>query len=144
MYLNDLVNRGNIAVLEKMMAYAEARHMVLAENIANIDTPDYKVKQLDPKLFQQTLRQAIDDRGSDPTKRLILGGNDEFHTDDRGSLVVTPATEPAHNILFHDRTNARVEVLMSQLAENFMAYNMVSQMLKNSFDGLKTAIRGQV
>ena len=42
MFLSDITNRGNIAVLGKLMAFAEARQKMLAENIANIDMPGYK------------------------------------------------------------------------------------------------------
>ena len=144
MFLSDITNRGNIPVLEKLMAFAEARQKMLAENIANIDMPGYKTKQLDPAVFQAAMRRAIDERGSHPGASLELPATDQFYQDEMGHLVVTPVTEPAQNILFHDRTNARIETLMAQVAENVMTYNMASQLLKNSFDGLKTAIRGQI
>ncbi len=126
------------------MAFAEARQKMLAENIANIDRPGYKTKQLDPAVFQASLRTAMDNRKSHPGTPLELPATDQFHQDEMGYLVVTPVTEPAQNILFHDRTNASIETLMAQVAENVMTYNMASQLLKNSFDGLKTAIRGQI
>ena len=144
MFLGDITNRGNIPVLAKLMAFAEARQKVLADNIANIDTPGYKVKNLDPKVFQAALGQAIDERGSDPRKPLVLPRTEQFYEDEFGHLVVTPVEDPAQNILFHDRTNASIETLMSQVAENVMTYSLMSQLLKNSFDGLKTAIRGQI
>lgn len=144
MFLGDITNRGNIPVLAKLMAFAEARQKVLADNIANIDTPGYKVKNLDPRVFQAALGQAMDERGSDPRKPLRLPSTEQFYEDDFGHLVVTPVEDPAQNILFHDRTNASIETLMSQVAENVMTYTLVSQLLKNSFDGLKTAIRGQI
>ncbi len=144
MFLGEITNRGNIPVLAKLMAFAEARQKVLADNIANIDTPGYKVKNLDPKVFQAALGQAIDERGSDPRKPLVLPRTEQFYEDEFGHLVVTPVEDPAQNILFHDRTNASIETLMSQVAENVMTYSLMSQLLKNSFDGLKTAIRGQI
>ena len=144
MFLGEITNRGNIPVLAKLMAFAEARQKVLADNIANIDTPGYKVKNLDPQAFQAALGQAIDERGGDPRKPLNLPRTEQFYEDDFGQLVVTPVEDPAQNILFHDRTNASIETLMTQVAENVMTYSLASQLLKNSFDGLKTAIRGQI
>lgn len=144
MYLSDLVNRGNIPVLEKLMAYSEARHHVLAANIANLGTPGYQARQLDPAVFQRALRRAIDRRGDDPRKRLELDNHDQFQAGPGGALSVSPSTEPAENILFHDRTQASVELQMSRLAENVMAYRMASELLQGSYDGLKTAIRGSI
>ncbi len=144
MFLSEITNRGNIPVLGKLMAFAEARQKMLAENIANIDMPGYKTKQLDPKVFQAAMRRAIDERGTQPGAPLKLPVTGQFHEDELGHLVVTPVTDPAQNILFHDRTYARIATLMAQVAENVMTYNMASQLLNNSFDGLKTAIRGQI
>ena len=102
------------------------------------------MKRLDPRVFKSALRRAVDDRGSDPRRALEIPATEQFHLDESGHLAVTPVDEPAENILFHDRTNARIESLMTQVAENVMTYNLASQLLKNSFDGLKIAIRGEV
>lgn len=144
MFLSEITNRGNIPVLEKLMAFTEARQKMLAENIANITTPGYRTKQLDPQAFHRALGRAIDDRDGDAKKPLEIPATEQFHLDELGHLAVTPTEQPAQNILFHDRTNARIETLMAQVAENVMTYNLASQLLKNSFDGLKTAIRGQI
>ena len=141
--LTDVTAGGNIPVLEKLLAYAEAGQRMLADNIANVDNPDYKTKQLDPRLFQAALRQALD-QCPDPRAPLDIPATDQFQLDDQGKLRVTPAETPVQNILFHDRTNARVEQLMSQLAENVLTYNAAAQLLRGNFDSIKTAIRGQV
>ena len=41
-------------VLEQVVNFTEARHGVLAGNIANLDTPGYKTRDLSPALFQET------------------------------------------------------------------------------------------
>jgi flagellar basal-body rod protein FlgB len=48
--LNDL--------LEKRMAYLNQRSAVLAENVANADTPGYKAQDLTPFTFGDALKQA--------------------------------------------------------------------------------------
>jgi flagellar basal-body rod protein FlgB len=143
-FLTDLTERGNIPVLEKVMAFAEARQNVLAENIANLETPGYRPQQLSPEDFQAELRRALEERGGDSRKRLMLRDTGSFHQNEQGHLVVTPGRQPADNVLFHDRTNASVEKLMTDVADNLMVYNLAARMLQGSFDGLKTAIRGQV
>ncbi len=81
MFLSEITNRGNIAVLGKLMAFAEARQKMLAENIANIDMPGYKTKQLDPTVFQAAMRRAIGARGTHPGASLELPATDQFHED---------------------------------------------------------------
>ncbi|HPD30031.1 MAG TPA: flagellar basal body rod protein FlgB [Phycisphaerae bacterium] len=143
MLFHGAVNSGTVPVLEKVLAYTHARHRMLTENIANIDTPGYKARQLNVRAFQNALKEAIARR---PSERgpLSLRGAREFREDASGCLVVTPTEEPAENVLFHDRTNMRIERQMAMLAENTLMHQIASDRLKGRFDQLMTAIRGTV
>ncbi len=139
----DAVNSGTVPVLERVLAYTQARHRMLTENIANLDTPGYKTRQLDVRAFQKAMQAAIEKR--QPGRDLPqVRGNKEFREDSFGRLEVTPTQEPAENILFHDRTNARVERQMAMLAENTMLHQIATDRLKGQFDQLLSAIRGRV
>jgi len=144
MFFGDVVNRGSIPAMDKMLAFTQARHQVLTENIANADTPGYKTKQLDAKAFQAALAKAMDRRGTSGSDPLTLPGGDQWHMDRDGRLVVTPTTDPAENTLFHDGTNARIERQMALLAENAMMHQTVAEMLRGKYEGLLKAIRGTV
>ena len=144
MYFVDVVNRGSIPALEKMLAFTQARQEMLAENIANVDTPGYRTQHLDPKRFQRALRQALDDRTQGRSSGFKLPRTDQFGQDGTGRLWVRPTRTPAENILFHDGTNVRIEKQMSMLAENAMMHEMVADRLKGKYDALMTAIRGRV
>lgn len=135
-------NGGPIGALGRMLAFTQARHRVLTENIANVDTPGYVTRQLDPKGFQQALRKALD--AEKETGELRLKGTEEFHETPAGELVVTPTSEPAENILFHDQTNMRIERQMAMLAENAMMHQTATELLRGQFEKLQTAIRGTV
>ncbi len=52
--------------------------------------------------------------------------------------------EPAPNLLFHDGTNARLEELMADTAENSLSYELAMNLLRGRFEGLLRAIRGRV
>lgn len=143
MFLTDLGNSGSIPALEKVIAFTEARQRMLAENIANIDNPDYRAKQLDPKAFQESLRKALNVRRERSTSELTLKGTDEVRQDEHGHLLITPSEVPAENVLFHDNTNARVERQMAAMAENTMMHQAAIELLRSRFEGLKAAIRGQ-
>ena len=143
MFLADLANSGSIPTLEKLVAFTEARQRMLAENIANIDNPDYRAKQLDPKAFQQSLRKALDARKEHSGSELSLEQTSEVRQDAQGRLVVTPSEVPAENVLFHDNTNARIERQMATMAENTMMHQAAVELLRSKFEGLKAAIKGQ-
>jgi flagellar basal-body rod protein FlgB len=139
----DLTHSGAIPLLEKTLAFAEARHRMLATNIANLTTPGYRARQLDAGAFQAALRKAAD-RRRETGGPLVMESGGEFEVDPGGRLRVTPSEEPVENLLFHDGTNARIERQMSMLAENAMLNQVAVEMLKSAYDGLAKAIRGRV
>ena len=144
MYFPDVVNSSGIPALEKMLAFTESRQKMLAENIANVDTPGYKVKHLDAAKFQKALSEAIDtQKAGGPSAELELKGTQEFGLDADGRLKVTPSAEPAENVLFHDGTNVRIERQMSMMAENAMMHQTATELLRSKFDTLLKAIRGR-
>ena len=145
MYLPDLVNGSGIPALEKMLAFTQARQRMFAENIANVDTPGYRVKHLDAAKFQKALRSALDtQQAAGPSAPLELGSTDEFGPDADGRLKVTPSQGPAENVLFHDGTNVRIERQMAMMAENAMMHQTATELLRTKVESLLKAIRGRV
>jgi flagellar basal-body rod protein FlgB len=141
--VSNLTNSGPIPLLEKTMAFAEARQRMLATNIANITTPGYRTKQLDESAFQSALQAAAKKR-EETGGALELESTREFRVDPQGLLEVTPSETPTENLLFQDGTNASIERQMAQLAENAMMNQVSAELLKGYFDGLAKAIRGRV
>ena len=130
--------------LELTAQFAEQRQKVLAENLANIDTPNYHSQRLDPAAFQASLRQALEQADCGGQRRLTLRDNAQFSTDPDGQIEVRPAREPAANALFHDGTNARLEELLGDVAKNSLAYEAATTLLKSQYGLLLMAIRGRV
>ncbi len=142
MLVSDITSSGSIPLLEKTLAFTEARHRMLATNIANVTTPGYRMKQLDPSSFQAALKEAAEQRAAGGA--FNMPRTDQVGVDDAGFLQVTPSEEPAENLLFHDGTNARIERQMAALAENTMMHRAASELLQNRFERLASAIRGRV
>jgi len=142
MFFESLLNRGATPALVATMSYAQSRHKMIAENVANLSTPGYKARQLDSRAFQCALGEALDRRVRDPHKPFAIKGR-EFHTDAIGSLKVNPSLRPPDNVLFHDGTNLSLEREMADLAENTMTHEVAATLLKGRIDGLRKAIRGR-
>lgn len=123
--------------------FAEARHHVLAENVANVDTPDYAARQLDPTAFQRSLREALSASKAQRRAALELRSNAQFAVDTAGRATVRPGVRPAQNVLFHDGTNARMERLMADVVQNQSDYELATTILRGRFDELLRAIRGR-
>ena len=142
MFLSDITSGGAMPMLEKTLAFNEARQKMLATNIANITTPGYRAKQLDVGAFQSALREASL-RRKQTGEPFRLKDSEHFHVGAGGLLNVTPGEEPVENLLFKDGTNASIERQMSQLAETAMTHQVSTELLKGYFDGLQKAIRGR-
>ena len=142
MFVTGVTETNTIATLEKMLAFTEARNTMLAANIANVTTPEYRAKQLDPAAFQAALKSAVE-RRSDPQSEFRVESTEQFHEDEQGFLKVTPTEQPPENLLFHDGTNARIEKQMAMLAENTLMNKVAAELLRNQLEGLSKAIRGR-
>ncbi|MCA8983130.1 MAG: hypothetical protein R3C12_11315 [Planctomycetaceae bacterium] len=60
--IESLLQQTTIPLLEQVTAFGQKRHQVLAGNIANIDTPDYKTRDLPMQDFERALRLAVQTR----------------------------------------------------------------------------------
>lgn len=143
MYLENLTNRGAAPALLNTLTFTEARHRMIAANVANWQTPGYKAKQLDVKSFQAALRRALDEKGGDAEKAFVVASTSQFGTETSGHLRVTPTERPVGNLLFHDGTNVSIDQLMTDLADNAMVHQAAATLLKGYFDGMRKAIRGR-
>lgn len=143
MWLERLTYSRTNEALSLAAQFAEQRQRVLAQNLANIDTPDYHSQQLDPTQFQSSLREALDADRAQPAEALNLRGNAQFETDAAGHVSVQPATEPAPNVLFQDGTNARLEGLLSDVSSNSQSYELCTTLLRGRYENLLRAIRGR-
>jgi flagellar basal-body rod protein FlgB len=136
-----MFDNGSLPALERLVQFTGRRQRVLADNIANIDTPYFKPADLDPGSFQAALGDAIDRR------RRAGGGGGELRLNDTRQLefrsdgiTVKPGTTN-DNILFHDQNNRDVERLMQHVAENAMAHRTAVELVRNQFDMIRVAIR---
>jgi len=145
MFIDSLVNRGALPVLEQVARFTEARHEVLVDNIANFDTVGYKMKDLPAAEFFKALTKAIEKRDSagvgaalepEPTKH--------YRWQRDGAFTAHPAYIENNNILFQDGNNRFVEKQMSDLNTNAILHNITNEMLRLKYQGLETAIRGRL
>lgn len=142
MWIKQLACDPTTSALRYALSFSEQRQRVLAENVANIDTPDYHTRQVDPEQFQTALREALD-APREAGRELHLRGNAQISTDNDGTLHVRPQVEPAANALLHDGTNARLEQLLTDAAGNQLQHEFAVSLLRQRFDTLLMAARGR-
>ena len=141
--IDGLVNGGALPSLERLAEFTEARHNVLAHNVANVDTPFFQATDLDPRQFQDALADA-QRRRRDQTNpmRGELAMRSTRQIEYRGGRMagVQPGAT-GDNILRHDQNNTDLDRLMQNVAENTMTHHAAMNLLQNQFQMLSMAIR---
>jgi flagellar basal-body rod protein FlgB len=143
MWIDRLLASRTTRATELAASFAETRHRLLAENLANLDTPDYATKQLDAGAFQDSLHGALQRARRGNHARLDLRDNAQYRTDPTGHVEVRPEIRPAENVLFHDGTNARLERLTTDINENKLYFDLATNFLRGRYQTMLNAIKGQ-
>lgn len=148
--LSSMFQSSTIPVLEQVVNFTEARHGVLAGNVANLDTPGYKTRDLSPDLFQERLKEAIETRHQ-PASPTSLG--------DVANLSPTPAAQrrievqlaafdkvkdSMKSILRHDGDDVSMEQQVNEIMKNQQQHNLAINIMSAQFRLLKAAITERV
>ena len=125
----------SIPVLQEVVEFTESRHSVLAGNIANLDTPGYRTRDLSVETFQDRLREAIEAR-QERSESISPG------------ILSTPAdsalrqvSDSTELILYHDESNVGVEQQVLEISKNQFMHNMAVTIMSHQFRLLQAAVR---
>ena len=132
MFIDRLLNQGNAPLLEQWLRFTAERHKLIAENVVNASTPNYRQKDLSLEQFQSMLRTRVEDRRS-------AGPGAVRFNDVRAELE-----EPERGILFHDGQTRSMEQLMSDQAKNAMMHNLVVELLRKQFTAMEAALKERI
>lgn len=106
----------SIEILHRIMDICSYRQKILASNIANSDTPNYKAKDID---FQSELKKAVET------------GAVSY------SIIEAPTTMPNR-----DGNTVNIEIEMTKLTETLLLYSSATQLLSTRIRMLKDVIKG--
>lgn len=119
-----------INVLDKATDAANLRNEVLSNNIANVDTPNYKRKDVS---FQNYLEQAL--IGADPLSERVEEVN--THLSDFGGVTYTDSSVLSYRL---DGNNVDIDTENAALAENQIRYNALVDQISQEFSRYKTVL----
>ncbi|MGE5672567.1 MAG: flagellar basal body rod protein FlgB [Mycobacterium leprae] len=109
-------------VLTNALQAAQMRQMVLANNVANANTPGFKRSHVE---FEQQLAKALQE-GRDP-------------------VAVQPAVvQETNTSLQPDGNNVDMEVEMTEMAQNQIYYAALTQQLSSQLARMRMVIKGSV
>jgi len=127
--------------LTAAMRGSSMRQTVLAQNLANADTPGYRRLSVS---FEGALATALaTDRGALAAARRT-GGSGEFATRGRALDSVMPTiSREGGTVVRVDGSNVDPDNEMSELAANQLAYNTVTSLLNARFQQMRSVIAGR-
>ena len=139
---DGLFQETTIPLLQEVVNFSQSRHNVLAGNIANLDTPGYKARDLSQEDFQQRLQQAIETRHQPPNP--VSPGELFSRKQSTPGPTIAGISDDPRTITFHDGSNVGLEYQVTEMVKNQAQHNMALTIMTNQFRMLQTAISGRV
>ncbi|HOB81303.1 MAG TPA: flagellar basal body rod protein FlgB [Peptococcaceae bacterium] len=126
-----MINTELISILKEGMAGSSMRHTMLANNIANVNTPGYKRSDID---FKSTLAQALD------KSSLRLKTTHPVHFKHLGLSTGPVQAQDLQTSLRNDGNNVDVDMELATMAENNLYFNSLAQLLSSQLSLLRQSI----
>lgn len=142
--LNSLFDSTTLPLLQKVASFAERRHEILAGNIANISTPDYRTRDLPVDAFQQALKEAVARRQS-PSRRDVPGWSFTPPADQPlasmfpAELFQASEAVPG-SVSFQDGNNRSVEHEVMEMTKNSLLQSMAVELMNAQMNRLQAVI----
>jgi flagellar basal-body rod protein FlgB len=125
---------SNLGLREKALDAAWVRNEVIAQNIANVDTPGYKRSSVSFEEYLDNASGKKSFKGNTTDRRHIpIGKNSR-----KARIRVTRDNSELSSRL--DGNNVDIEYEMAQLAKNDIRYNTLIQSISGAYQRIRTVI----
>jgi flagellar basal-body rod protein FlgB len=122
---------NTINSLEQSINQSTAKQKVISNNIANVDTPNYKAQEV---RFNKALGNEMQKLHATKTNNKHI----DFGSKSSGYQIVT-----RNNTNYqHNGNNVDIDQEMTEMAKNQIQYNALIDRLSSKFNSLKTVIKG--
>ncbi|WP_421384579.1 flagellar basal body rod protein FlgB [Bacillus salacetis] len=122
---------NTIHSLENGLNYSSAKQKVISQNIANVDTPNYKAKSIN---FKDHLNDSISTLEANRTNPRHF----EFPGSKRNGYSINSRPFQYN----HNGNGVDIDKEMSDMAANQIYFNALSDRINGKFNSLKSVIRG--
>jgi len=112
----------NLELMNKVLGAASLRHKVIANNIANVNTPGYRSKEV---AFDKEFEEALGNGRAEDALRV----EPKLFSPDTGTTRM-------------DGNNVDMEKELARLQKNATIYNVIAQMIGKRLASYKEAIGG--
>jgi flagellar basal-body rod protein FlgB len=140
--LNSALDQTSIPLLEKLAVFGQRRQEAFAGNIANIDTPNYKPRDLPVAQFQQALQAAIARRSMFQSAGATeMAAADAQSFEDLFPEDLFQAVEaPSQDITFQDGSNRSIESQVMEMTKNMMMQTFAVELMTAQLNMLHAVV----
>lgn len=135
-----LFQKGTTPVLEAGMGFAHQKHVVVGNNIANVETPGYQRQTLPEDEFQRTLAEAIRTRAEKHPTEFRIKGKLDIRWDGTYPRMTT-FDGKENEVERHDENNISLEQEMAAQAKNELKMTAMQKLFRKSVYGIQTTAR---
>ncbi len=125
----------HLSVYSKAIDLRAQRHQILASNIANADTPHYKARDFD---FTQAMQNAM--AGKAAESGISLATTAPRHLAGQGDTASYRMQFRNEYQSAVDGNTVEMDVERAQIADNALQYQILTQLISDKFQGLRTAM----
>ncbi len=135
--LEQVLGSSNFDYLPRAMTAATIRQEIISNNIANVNTPNYRKSTVN---FEDLLAREI--YGEEPDGKLKMVRTHDRHLPAAPLAFHAEPTiiQDTTNIMRVDNNNVDIDVEMATLAKNTLYYNALATELGSHVTRMKTAI----
>ncbi len=133
----DGIFNKTISLLERSLDLRSLNQRVLASNIANMDTPNYKAVELG--VVEEMNRKKESKPGISLVRTHV---NHLPIKNGAGNRVKLKAAKAPDFSLRGDGNTVDIDRTMGKLAKNTLLFNAATQLISGKFKGLKNAMKG--
>lgn len=135
-----MFDQGALPTLSRAIAFTEERQRLIAQNIANAETPGYQSQDLSEDRFNLRLKEAIYNRRYGNPRYYEFRDDNEMN-DNSGFLHVRPFNN-SMGAMKHSQNNVDIDVENAKMAKNAMFHKTMVQLLSSQYQKMQSAIRG--
>lgn len=122
----------SLDVFSKALSLRTQRHQLLASNVANADTPQYKARDFD---FSRAMQNAMSGRTGGLAMNTTAAGH--LSSGSAGSAQIQFRREVQSAV---DGNTVDMDVERAQMAENAMHYEILTKLVSDRLQGMRAAI----
>ncbi len=135
--LDQIMRSPMFDILERGLSAANLRHEVISDNLANINTPNFKRSEV---VFEELLSQEL--HRSDGNKLPIVRTHDKHLPVAKFGRAEARVERDDTTTMRVDNNNVDIDMEMASLAKNQLYYSALTRQLSGHISKLKSVMSG--